>query len=154
MRTTRLGAGAVATAMTAALILLPTAPAAAAASIEVGDPILMQSKRTLDVTVRATCDAGAQDSTFIVVNVRQGDYTDADYVEGAGDVLDVTCDSTAHVYHVSVPLSFGRASWRVGAATVDGIISNCYSDQGFYCVTQAHFGPQAATIKTQGSSVR
>lgn len=142
MKITRPSVGAA--VATATLTMLSTAPATAAASLGVGDPILMQSMRTLDVSVQATCDDVGQDSTFIVVNVSQGSYPATNYVEGAGDVLDVTCDGSPHFYRVKVRLTFGKASWRVGAASVDGILSNCYQDS---CTTQAFFGPQAATIK-------
>jgi hypothetical protein len=116
------------------------------ASISLGGAVVRQSARTLSVPITATCDDVGQESTFIVVTVTQGFYLDPNYVEGQGDVLSVTCDSIPHTYIVSVPVTFGRATWRPGQAALTAIISYCYSENGsLSCTTQA-FIPAGTTI--------
>ena len=148
MRTlTRLGVMAVAGA---ALTVAGSSAAYAAASLSQPGTATIESRRTLSVPITATCDDVGQETTFIVVSVTQGDYQDRKYVEGQGDVLEVTCDSTAHDYTVSVPVTFGRGGFRPGTATLDAIISDCYTVDGtLSCTTQA-FIPDTTITLTRG----
>ena len=116
------------------------------ASILLSGHVVRQSPRTLSVPITATCDDVGQESTFIVVTVTQGFYLSPNYVEGEGDVLAVSCDSLQHSYIVSVPVTFGQATWRPGQATLTAIISYCYVENGsLSCTTQA-FIPADTTV--------
>jgi hypothetical protein len=133
----------------AVLVGLPAGSAYADASISVGGPIVRQAARTLTVPITASCDDVGQESAFIVVTVTQGYYLDPNYVEGQGDVLSVTCDSLPHEYTVSVPVTFGQATWRPGQASLTAILSYCYVENGsLSCTTQA-FIPAGTTITIQ-----
>jgi len=116
------------------------------ASLSLAGQVVRQKAHTLGVPITATCDEVGQESTFIVVTVTQGFYLDANYVEGEGDLLSVTCDSAPHKYLVPVPVTFGKATWRPGQATLTAIISYCYRQNGsLNCTTQAVI-PAGTTI--------
>jgi hypothetical protein len=144
MTITRTVVGAVAAA-TALTILSPSA-ALADAAISVDGDIVMKPKSTLEVPISATCDDVGQETSFIVLTVTQGSYPAATYVEGQGDVTTLTCDSSEQLYRVAVPVTFGKATWRPGAASLTGILSYCFTEDGsLNCTTQA-FIPSGTTV--------
>ena len=110
--------------------------AQAAAVLSLAGEVRIESPKLLTVPVEASCDAVGQESTFILVTVTQGRLQKGNFVEGQGDVLDVTCDSALHPYDVVVAAD--RGAWRPGAASLTAIISYCVTEGGsFNCTTQA-----------------
>jgi hypothetical protein len=127
---------AMAVVLAGAFPLAVPAVAQAAASLSLAGEVRIDSPKLLTVPVEATCDAVGQETTFIVVTVTQGRLQKGNFVEGEGDVLDVTCDSAPHTYDVVVPAD--RGAWRPGPASLTAIISYCVTENGsFNCTTQA-----------------
>jgi hypothetical protein len=87
-----------------------------------------------------------------VVTVTQGTLQTPSYVDGQGDVLNLTCDSAPHTYDVAVPLTFGRGVWRPGEASLTAILSYCFraEDGTLSCTTQAFIPAGTPIILVRG----
>ena len=135
-----------------ALLLAASAVAEAAPSISLAGDVTIQSPRLLTVPLEATCDPVGQETTFIVVTVSQGTLQTPSYVDGQGDVLTLTCDSAPHTYDVAVPVTFGRAVWRPGEASLTAILSYCFraQDGTLSCTTQAFIRSGTPIILVRG----